>query len=167
MRQSPLPKPNIRWSRPCGVNVLSGYASLKWSWRGTPGSFGPLLDLQPRVFEVPLDASSHLVADTSFAPEPEELRTLDAKQLPPETLVCQGAFLVAVVLLTALCLLAVAGGEASTTVFVEFAHPGEGVLWHPSLVREFIEPRERRLSRPQSRLGLLAFPLLPPGQDDG
>src|SRR5919112_2136743 len=49
------------------------------------------------------------------------------------------------------------GGEASTTVFVEFAHPGEGVLWHPSLVREFIEPRERRLSRPQPRLGLLAL----------
>lgn len=47
-----------------------------------------------------------------------------------------------------------AGGEAPATVLIEIAHPGSRVLAHPALVRELLEPCERRL---QSRLGLLAF----------
>jgi hypothetical protein len=84
--------------------------ALEWSRRKTAGTSGPRLDLQPRFFEVEvtLDASSHLVADASFAPEPEELRALGAQQLLPETLVRQGAFLVSVDLFAALSLLAVA-----------------------------------------------------------
>jgi hypothetical protein len=76
----------------------------------TAGASGPWLYLQPRFFEVeiPLDPASHLVADASFAPEPEELRALGAQQLLPEALVRQGAFLVAVDLFAALGLLAVA-----------------------------------------------------------
>jgi hypothetical protein len=93
---------------------------LAWAARSAPRSCflqvtlartaGAWLYLQPRFFEVeiPLDAVSHLVADASFAPEPEELRALGAQQLLPEALVLQGAFLVAVDLFAALGLLAVA-----------------------------------------------------------
>ena len=117
------------------------------------------LDLQPHVFEVEvaLDAPSYLVADASFAPEPEERRALGAQQLPSETLVRQGAFLVTVALFAAFGLPAVAGGEASATVLVEIAHPGCRVLEYPVLLRQLLEPRKGRLGRPQPRLGLLAF----------
>ena len=83
--------------------MLPGLAPFKWSWCRASGSSGSRLDLQSRVLEVevPLDASPHLVADAPFAPEPEELRTLGTEQFPPETLVCQGAFLVTVALFTA------------------------------------------------------------------
>src|SRR5215203_2304177 len=130
------------------------------TWRRMLGVSCELrLDLQPRVFEVevPFDASSHLVADVSFAPEPEERLTLGAEQFPSETLVCQGAFLVAVALFTAFGLPTMEGGEAPATVLVEIAHPGCRLLAHPVLDRELFEPRERRLGRAQSRLGLLAF----------
>src|ERR671913_505639 len=63
---------------------------------------------------VGLDASSHLVADAAFALEPEDRGTLGTQQFPPDTLVCQGAFLVAV----ALGLLAMAGREAPAAVVV-------------------------------------------------
>ena len=84
---------------------------------GCRGATGRL-DLQARLFEVevPFDAPSYLVADASFASEPEERRALGVQQLPSETLVRQGAFLVTVALFAAFVLPAVAGGEASAPV---------------------------------------------------
>src|SRR5215204_6989210 len=102
-------------------------------------------------------APSYLVADASFASEPEERRALGVQQLPSETLVRQGAFLVTVALFAAFGLPAVAGGEASATVLVEIAHPGCRVLEYPVHLRQLLEPRKGRLGRPQPRLGLLAF----------
>src|ERR687897_1034563 len=103
--------------------LLPAHVSLKWFWRRTPGSSGLRLDLQSRILEVevPFDASSHLVADAAFAPEPGERGTLGTQQFPRETLVCQGAgprsrrprFARLV------------GDEAPATVLVEIAHPGE------------------------------------------
>jgi hypothetical protein len=51
-----------------------------------------------------------------------------------------------------------AGGKTAVTIFGNVVPPLDRVLAHPILVLQFLDLLERRLRRPQARLGLPAPP---------